>query len=183
MNKKKAVQVESERAVTGEQIEKPERAVNPETTVEAERPFSLSRQEVKAASKFSREEALALIGMYYALQKVRVAQGNRISAHERGADTMAKENPAPEDELPIIKRLKGETLRIEIQCQRALREFANASPIGQWSMSQYGVGPVIAAGLLAHIDFSRAKWAGNIYSFAGLNPNQKWEKGDRKSVV
>ena len=143
--------------------------------------FTLSREEVKAAGKFTREEALALIGMYYALQKVRVAQSNRISAHERGDDTMAVSEPAPTDELPIVKRLKDETLRIEIQCQRALREFAKASVVGQWAMTQYGVGPVIAAGLLAHINWNTCRWASQIYSFAGINPNAKeWEKGQKR---
>jgi hypothetical protein len=170
---------EKERAEKGERSVGKERAGGPERSEKNER-FKLSRDEVKAAGKFSREEALALVGMYYALQKVRVAQGNRISAQERGTDQMAAMPLAPENELPIVKRLKDETLRIELQCQRALKEFASASLLGRWAMEQYGVGPVIASGLLAHIDIKRARWAGQIWSFGGLNPDQQWSKGEKR---
>ena len=47
-------------------------------------------------------------------------------------------------------------------------------------MSQLGVGPVITAGLLAHLDIERAPSAGHFWSFAGLNPNMKWEKGQKR---
>ena len=47
-------------------------------------------------------------------------------------------------------------------------------------MAQHGIGPVIAAGLLAHIDIHKAPTVGNIWSFAGLNPDQKWEKGQKR---
>ena len=46
--------------------------------------------------------------------------------------------------------------------------------------SQYGIGPVIAAGLLAHIDISRAPTVGHIWAFAGLDPTRKWEKGQKR---
>ncbi len=39
---------------------------------------------------------------------------------------------------------------------------------------------MLAAGLLAHIDIRIAETASNIWSYAGLNPNQKWEKGEKR---
>ena len=43
-----------------------------------------------------------------------------------------------------------------------------------------GIGPVIAAGLLAHIDIERAPTVGHIWNFAGLNPDQEWSKGQKR---
>jgi hypothetical protein len=37
-----------------------------------------------------------------------------------------------------------------------------------------GIGPVIAAGLLANIDITKAPTAGHIWRFAGLDPSSKW---------
>jgi hypothetical protein len=39
---------------------------------------------------------------------------------------------------------------------------------------------VIAAGLLAQIDFEKATTAGKIWRFAGLDPTVKWEKGKKR---
>ena len=43
-----------------------------------------------------------------------------------------------------------------------------------------GVGPVIAAGLLAHIDITRAQTAGAIWRYAGLDPTSEWKKGEKR---
>ena len=37
-----------------------------------------------------------------------------------------------------------------------------------------GIGPVIAAGLLANIDIKQAPTVGHIWRFAGLDPTNKW---------
>ena len=34
--------------------------------------------------------------------------------------------------------------------------------------------------LKIHIDINKCPYAGNIFSFAGLNPKRKWEKGERR---
>jgi len=47
-------------------------------------------------------------------------------------------------------------------------------------LSIVGIGPVLAAGLLAHIDIEKAPTAGHIWSFAGLNPNTTWGKGEKR---
>ncbi len=46
--------------------------------------------------------------------------------------------------------------------------------------SVVGIGPVIAAGLLAHIDITKAPTVGHIWRFAGLDPTLKWEKGQKR---
>ena len=45
----------------------------------------------------------------------------------------------------------------------------------RWARSIYGIWPVLAAGLLAHIDIEQAPTVGHIWSFAGLDPTKKWQ--------
>jgi hypothetical protein len=58
-------------------------------------------------------------------------------------------------------------------------EFGSTTVLGQWCRSICGIGPVITAGLLAHID-NQAPTAGHIWNFAGLNPNVTWGKGQKR---
>lgn len=61
----------------------------------------------------------------------------------------------------------------------ALDAYSASRPIGVWSRSIVGVGPVMAAGLMAYIDIAKAAHVGHIYSFAGI-ANIKWNKGEKR---
>ncbi len=156
-------------------------------------PRKLTRLEVLEASTFTREQALSLVGMYYSAQKLRVGAGNRISAHERSVDVLSDSN--------LVRLLKADLEKIEKQAARGLKAFAESQLLGRWALSQVGVGPVIAAGLLAHIDLKtcacpvyrgmRAQdrpphvcpgvvTAGAVWRFAGLDPTMTWEKGEKR---
>ena len=69
---------------------------------------------------------------------------------------------------------------MEGQIKRALEKYVDNHPVGSWLTSIHGIGPVIAAGLLAHIDIARAPTVGHIWRFAGLDPTTKWEKKTRR---
>jgi len=43
-----------------------------------------------------------------------------------------------------------------------------------------GIGAVIAAGFLAHIDIERCPTVGHIWAFAGLDPTRTWGKGEKR---
>jgi hypothetical protein len=43
-----------------------------------------------------------------------------------------------------------------------------------------GIGPVISAGLLAHIDINKALTPGHIWRFAGYDPTASWGKGEKR---
>jgi hypothetical protein len=132
----------------------------------------LSREEVLDAATFNREQALALVGLYYGIQKLRIGASNKESAHRRQVDALA--DPA------LIRTQKEQLHVVEKQTGRALQEFARAQPLGRWALSLLGVGPIITAGLLAHIDISRAPTAGAVWRFAGLDPTCKWEPGVKR---
>ena len=43
-----------------------------------------------------------------------------------------------------------------------------------------GIGPVITAGFLAHIDIAKAPTVGHIWRFCGLDPTVRWDKGTKR---
>ena len=127
-------------------------------------------KDVKAsAGLISREEASGLVDLYYTLQEHRIALGNQSAAAVR--ESRAHEIP---------DHFGGQFGVLERQMRSVLDTFAHSQPVGRWSMDQLGIGPVLAAGLLAHIDIERAPTVGHIWSFAGYNPDMVWEKGQKR---
>lgn len=129
----------------------------------------LSRDLRAAAETLSQDEARFLVDAFY------TAQDNRIrSAHQVRA--LAKEG---EPHSVLAWKLEQDRL-LEQQVGGALKRYAESQPLGRWAMSHKGIGPVIAAGLLARIDIEKAPTAGHIWSYAGLVPGVKWGKGQKR---
>jgi len=68
------------------------------------------------------------------------------------------------------------------QLKRALDHYTATHEMGSWMRAVHGIGPIISAGMLAHIDITKAPTVGHIWRFAGLDPSPaaKWEKGQRR---
>jgi hypothetical protein len=139
------------------------------TPIDLEHVKRLSRDLKKAAITLSPDEARYLVDYYYLMQEDRI----RSSAQAR---TLA-ESGEPHD---VIMWLGGNTAILEQQIKRALDAYTDASLVGQWSKSITGIGPIIAAGLLAHIDIEKAPTVGHIWRFAGLDPTVSWEKKTKR---
>ena len=122
-----------------------------------------------AAAYLSDREARFLVDFYYITQEDRKRTNHQVRALE--------ESPEPGD---LMRWVVENTAQFEKQIKVGLERYALAKPIGQWSMSVYGIGPVISAGLLAYLDIHKAPTVGHIWSFCGLNPEAKWEKGQRR---
>jgi hypothetical protein len=69
---------------------------------------------------------------------------------------------------------------LERQVHLVLDSWTTMDPLGAWAKSIIGIGPVIAAGLLAHIDIEKAPTVGNIWRYAGLDPTVEWGKGEKR---
>ena len=139
-------------------------------------------KDIKDASRtLGKAEARFLVDAYYAMQENRIR-----SAHQ--VRTLAQPKPtadAPEDEPEpephdVLKWLQSQEEHLEGQIRGALDVYSNADPAGIWARSQMGIGPVIAAGLLANIDITRAPTVGHIWRFAGLDPTTVWGKGTKR---
>ncbi len=122
------------------------------------------------AARMDREQARYLVDAYYQVQDYRKAANNQWNADDY-------EDDAP---LPIVAWLAGRMEAIENDLKKLLESYAQANPVGRWAMSIMGIGPVISAGLLAHIDITQAPTVGHIWSYAGLDPTAKWGRGEKR---
>lgn len=123
----------------------------------------------EAMTGLGREEARFLVDAYYSMQDARI----RASHQERTLEKAEEPNA-------VLRWLAGQNETLEDQVKRALAYYSESEPLGKWAQSIIGIGPVIAAGLLAHIDIAKAPTAGHIWRFAGLDPTAKWEKGKKR---
>lgn len=130
---------------------------------------SMSRDIAKAAAHLSDNEARFLVDYYYICQEDRIRNGAQIRALEQSNEPNM-----------VLQWLFDQSALLEKQVKRALERYTDEHPIGSWIKSLYGFGPVLAAGFIAHIDITKAPAAGNIWSFAGLVPGVKWERGQKR---
>lgn len=130
----------------------------------------LTRDLRASAATLSDEEARYLVDAYYIMQDQRI----RTEGQVRSMSTSEE----PHD---VIQWLAKQSRLLEDQVKGALDRYTTAHPVGFWMKSSVkGIGPVIAAGLLAHIDITKAKTAGAIWRYAGLDPTSEWKKGEKR---
>src|SRR5581483_4842453 len=123
----------------------------------------LSRDLARATATLNPDEARYLVDTYYSLQEYRIAAASQIRA--------LREADHPH---VVLSWLYEQMQTLEDQTKRALAKWAESRTDTRWAMSITGIGPVIAAGLAAHIDIEKAPTAGHIWRFAGLDPTLRW---------
>jgi hypothetical protein len=122
-----------------------------------------------AAETLSREEARFLVDGYYIIQATRIRSDHQIRALSENGEPSA-----------VINWLADQSRTLEGQVRAALARYSDHTPICVWSQKVIGIGPVIAAGLAAHIDIEQCPTVSHIWSFAGLNPNAVWNAGEKR---
>lgn len=139
------------------------------------------------------KQARFLVDAYYIMQDHRIRNDNQIRS-------------MVEEPHLVLKWMGEQSGKLEKQVQLALKHYAESQHMGRWAMAQKGIGPVIASGLLAHIEMTpwrcsmrseevdactekephegckreRIETAGHIWNYAGLNPDQQWNKGEKR---
>ena len=129
----------------------------------------LSKDIASAAVTLSADEARFLVDTYYKMQDDRIRAANQVRSLAESGEPHA-----------VLDWLLVQSTSMENQIKRALGKYSEADKLGQWARSVVGIGPVISAGLLAHIDITQAPTVGHIWRFAGLDPTQSWEKGKKR---
>lgn len=129
----------------------------------------LTRDLKNASATLSDAEARYLVDAYYQMQHDRIR-----------ADAQIRSQSDTEEPHEVLAWLAGNTASLEGQIKRALDAYSDHLPVGRWAKSITGIGPVITAGLLAHIDITQAPTVGHIWRFAGLDPTQAWEKKTKR---
>ena len=121
-------------------------------------------------------EARLLVDAYYAMQKQSIALNNQFKGVIRDADK-AHTTPEPTSGLEWVF---GQSKVLEDQVKKILGVYTETHEMSWFFEQTLGIGPVLAAGLLAHIDITKAPTAGHIWRFAGLDPTLNWEKGKKR---
>ncbi len=124
----------------------------------------LTRDLKNASVELSLAEVRFLVDAYYQMQNDRI----RATHQERTLE----ESDEPHS---VVSWLASQRETLENQIKRALDAYSAAQPVGQWARSITGIGPVIASGLIAHIDITDRPTAGHIWRFAGLDPTVEWK--------
>jgi hypothetical protein len=142
--------------------------IRPMTTTELEGVAKL-RRDVREATTLGRAEARWLIDAYYATQENRIRALHQVRALTEGDEPAA-----------VISWLFDQQELLEREIRKVLDDFSDRSAPGVWAKSILGIGPVIAAGLLCHIDIEQAPTVGHIWRYAGLDPTVEWKKGEKR---
>src|SRR3974390_353561 len=112
----------------------------------------LSRDLGKTAKNLSLQEVRYLVDAYYIMQESRIRSAAQI--REMG------ETKKPHD---VLDWFFVQSEMLENQIKNALDRWTDNQPLGQWCKGICGIGPVIAPGLLAHIDITKAPTPGHIW--------------------
>lgn len=142
----------------------------------------------------------SMVDTFYATQKVRIADENRIRAIRQAYDSMPKD-VSPDgrwrDEAGVTEHdidVSLQVAEVSVEFDRAKEDsmaniittYAANDPVCQWLMKIQGIGPIWAAALRAILDVRKAHYAGGFHSYAGLNDqNVPWlgpEKVRRMAV-
>jgi hypothetical protein len=130
-----------------------------------------SKEMILEAANLTNAEARFLVSDYYAAQDMRKRADMQI--RHQGDATMA-------ERVSALRYMGDGFALMEREVQKMLQKYAEASSTGRWMLSLYGVGPVITAGMLAHLDIERAPTAGHFWRFSGLDPTCEWKKGEKR---
>lgn len=118
---------------------------------------------LKSGGALTREEARSVVDTYYQIQEIRKGTGNQIYS-------LTKEGLSSQ----TLQVLHINMELLETAIRKMLDYYTDQEKIGLWSKGIIGIGPVLSAGLQAHIDINKAKGAGAIWRIAGLDPSVEW---------
>lgn len=135
----------------------------------------LVREDMRSAERLEDREARYLVDLYYSLQDYRIQAAGQVRSAAQAA-------PEPEEGEPMtLLEVVFATIRnLEDEVAWALGKYADSKPAGVWAQQIRGVGPVLTAGLLAHIDIHKASSPSSVWRFAGLDPTAVWGKGQKR---
>lgn len=129
--------------------------------------YPLTSEKILEAKNLNAVELRLLVANYYQSQEMRKRMD------------MQLRHLGDKEPLAVSTYASEAFADIEIQIAKAFDKLLD-SPVAMWIKAQRGIGAIIAAGLLAHIDITKAPTVGHIWRFAGLDPTLKWEKGQKR---
>ena len=122
--------------------------------------------------KMTHADIRYMVDLYYQVQDFRKASANQ--------DRASSEIDEP---TRLVSWVFTQMKTLENQVKRAMDAWTETSPVSVWAKSQKGIGPILSAGLAAHIDIERAPTVGHIWRFAGLDPTCIWLGRDKAAAL
>ena len=121
-------------------------------------PRSILIDKILKAYQLHSEEVAETVELYYDAQKLRLIHANK------------ERTEGPDELVSWFARwlILGES--VIAGKLRDWVEQGDSPPESKWAYEQYGIGPVLAAGLAAHIDVTKADSISAVWKFAGQAP-------------
>lgn len=109
-----------------------------------------------------------LVDWYYQTQSRRIAQENQLRAVEQDRDTSFSESS-------VLKWMVQNTKIEEAGIAEIMNAVTERDPLCSWMCEIHGIGPTFASVLRGYLDVTKAHYATNFISWAGLNDrNTPW---------
>jgi hypothetical protein len=115
-------------------------------------------KKIKGSFKLESGQIADAVELYYDSQKLRLMHQNK------------QRSEAPDELVDWLKKWLRMGEAVIYAKLKQWVEGPNSTPEAQWAYSQIGIGPVIAAGLAAHIDVEKANSISAVWKFAGQAP-------------
>lgn len=138
-------------------------------------PIRRTRDDIRAAraeaATLSIDEVRYLVDLYYETQDYRISAGNQVRALSKS-----------EEPIQLLGWVSQTLNTVEKEVLRSLDYYTQQETTGlaQWARAVPGIGPVLTAGLLAHVNIEYCKTIGQLWRFAGLDPTSVWNKGEKR---
>jgi len=133
------------------------------------------------------EEIRLVVDNYYRMQHHRLrleAQMRALSPSFKEQLKMMEKNPELKECPPLALTLLSKTSHVfkreEKFTANILSRWVKSHPRAKILCEAVGVGHILAAGLVAHVNWSMVCTAGKLWSFCGLNPESEWKKGEKR---
>lgn len=134
------------------------------------------RAMVQGGGGVTDSEARFLVDTFHAQQKMRIRINNQIKQLDRDAEATGAEAEPNQ----MLKYIYDQQSAVEKNISTAIELSAFMHPMYWFFEQTKGIGPGIAMKLLAHLDIHKAPTVGHFWSFAGMNPEARWEKGKKR---
>lgn len=123
--------------------------------------FKLSEDLIGAIKILGKKDIRFIVDLYYQVQEFRKRVKNQIRSAE-------------DEPNAFLKFISRDMNRWEATIKKAMDHYSDISIVGRWAKSNYGIGPVLSAGLLAHIDMTKATTFAKLMRFGGIDPTNEW---------
>lgn len=129
--------------------------------------ISASKTGLQKIDQVSKQDIKTLVKLYYETQRLRIIASAYTVADKKNSEDLLITNafsPDAQDYKIIEKNIENQLMAV-----------CKSQEVGRWLLGICGIGPVLAAGLLSYFDVTKANYASNFVSYAGLNDqNRPW---------